>query len=250
MRKILFISFLFLSFIATSQSDCEKYNDKYIPIDLSDTISFFQCKWTKDDLDGFKDKKEQVAISELHFGTGMSIRNNWKLWKGTSKISKYFRNLGIHHPDDMSGIILTSLHRKLNEKPIDLKAQIKHYHNYWEELKKKQKERQENEFNEFRVGDKVEFSYEYDFISEEQEEKWLNNKCYATGIIIALNPEKLELRVKLKKSCDRKGIIILKYDFWDTIDGEYLKIEEDKIEIMKKGDIRWTSYELWNTIER
>lgn len=249
MNKILLVLFLTFSILATAQNKCEKYTDKYIPIDLNDAISFFECKWTKKDLNNFKNKDENTATTELHFGTGMSIRNSWKLWAGTSDISKYFRDLGIHHPDDMSSIILTSLHRKLNEKPIELEKQIIYYQDYWAESEKKQKEKQKEEFSEFKIGDKVEFSYDYDFVSKKQEKKWMDDKCYATGIIIGLNKEKLEIQVKLKKSCDRKGIIILKYDIWDKIDGEYQKIEEDKIEIMKKGETRWTSYELWDVVE-
>lgn len=249
MNKILLVLFLTSFILATAQNNCEKYTDNYIPIDLNDAISFFECKWPKEDLDNFKNKDENTATTELHFGTGMSIRNSWKLWAGTSNISKYFRDLGIHHPDDMSGIILTSLHRKLNEKPIELENQIKYYQAYWAESEKKQKERQKEEFSEFKIGDKVEFTYDYDFVSKKQEKKYMDDKCYATGIIIGLNKEKLEVQVKLKKSCDRKGIIILKYDVWDKIDGEYQKIEEDKIEIMKKGETRWTSYELWDVVE-
>ena len=179
----------------------------------------------------------------------MSIRNGWKLWAGTSKISKFFRDLGVHHPDDMSSIILTSLHRKLNKKPIQLEEQVRYYRDYWAELKRIQKEKQQKDFSEFKVGDKVEFSYDYDFISEKQENKWMDDKCFASGVVVAVNEEKLELKVKLKKSCDPKGIIIHKYDVWDKVNGEYIKIEEDKIEIMKKGEIRWTSYKLWGISE-
>ena len=141
------------------------------------------------------------------------------------------------------------MHRKLNEKPIELENQIKYYQAYWAESEKKQKERQNEEFSEFKIGDKVEFSYDYDFVSKKQEKKWMDDKCYATGIIVGLNTEELEVQVKLKKSCDPKGIIISKYDVWEEIDGKYQKIEEDKIKIMKKGETHWTSYELWDIVE-
>lgn len=249
MNKILLVLFLFFSTFVVSQNNCEQYNDKYIPVDLNDAISFFECKWSKEDLEGFKNKEEETATAELHFGTGMSIRNSWKLWAGTSKISKYFQDLGIHHPDDMSSIILTSLHRKLNEKPIELEKQIKYYQNFWAESERKKTERKKEEFSEFKIGDTVEFLYNYDFISKRQEKKYMNDKCFATGKVIDLNKEKFELKVKLIKSCDKKGIIVLEYDVWDKINGEYEKIEEDKIEIMKKGETRWTSYDLWETSE-
>ncbi|WP_458626462.1 DUF6794 domain-containing protein [Winogradskyella sp. PC D3.3] len=249
MNRIIIVIFLILPTILLSQNDCEKYVDKYIPTDLNDAISFFECKWTEDSLNGFKNKEEQSATSELHFGTGMSLRNNWKLWAGTSDLSKFFRDLGINHPDDMSGILLTSLHRKLNGIEIDLDKQIKYYKDYWTESKRKETERKKEEFSEFKIGDIVEFLYDYDFISKRQERKYMNDKCFATGKVIELNKEKFELKIKLIKSCDRKGIIVLEYDVWDKVDGEHIKIEEDKIEIMKKGETRWTSYNLWETAE-
>ncbi len=73
-------------------------------------------------------------IIKYHHGLGMWIRNNWGLWSG-SRLKKYFNDLGIHHPDDMSGIILTSFWRHLNNKPIKLKEQIKYYQDYWKKIK-------------------------------------------------------------------------------------------------------------------
>lgn len=89
------------------------------------------CEWSESDKTEFKNKEEKEAVAELHFGTGMSIRNNWGLWKGKNKLPKFFRSKGIFHPDDMSSIILTSFHRQLNDKPIDLDEQVELYKDYW-----------------------------------------------------------------------------------------------------------------------
>jgi len=121
---------LILTLISTSifaQIDCDKYPDKYVPIDLDDAINCLDCKWSKSDKDGFKNKPENDAVIELHFGTGMGIRNSWGLWKGDSGIAKYFRNIGINHSDDMLGIILTSFHKYLNKTDIRLEEQIKYF---------------------------------------------------------------------------------------------------------------------------
>jgi hypothetical protein len=248
-KKILVLFLIFPTFLI-SQNDCGKYIEKYIPTDLNDAFAFFECNWSEESLNEFKNKEEQKATSELHFGTGRSLRNNWKLWAGTSELSKSFRDLGINHPDDMSGIILTSLHRKLNGIEIELDNQIKYYKDYWAESERKETERKNKEFSEYKIGDIVEFTFDYDFISKKQEEKWMDDKCYATAIIQDLNSEKSELKIKLKKSCDRKGIVILKYDVWEEIDGKYEKTAEDKIQIMKKGETRWSSYELWDIVEK
>ena len=78
---------------------------------------------------------EDQAIGTLHFTTGMNLRNTWGLWSEESPLYKYFKNLGIFHADDMSGIILTSVHRKMNNKPIKLEEQIKYYQDYWKKYK-------------------------------------------------------------------------------------------------------------------
>ena len=74
---------------------------------------------------------EERAVGGLHFGAGMAMRNNWGLWEGKNELVTFFHKLGITHPDDMSGIIHTTLHRKLNGKNLNVEGQIKHYQNYW-----------------------------------------------------------------------------------------------------------------------
>jgi hypothetical protein len=45
------------------------------------------------------------------------MRNNWGLWTG-SRLATYFGDHGVHHPDDMSGIILTAYRRHLLGRAI------------------------------------------------------------------------------------------------------------------------------------
>jgi hypothetical protein len=74
--------------------------------------------------------KEDEFTSNVHMSTGMWMRNNWGLWR-RGKLAKHFDSMGIHHPDDMSGIILTSYHRHLAGKERDLEQQVKRYREYW-----------------------------------------------------------------------------------------------------------------------
>lgn len=85
---------------------------------------------------------ERKFISKLHFLYGMWMRNSWYLWwheghayeswpKEKPPIVKFFNDLGIYHADDMSGIILTTVHRKYFNKPIELEAQVQKYQAYW-----------------------------------------------------------------------------------------------------------------------
>ncbi len=65
------------------------------------------------------------------------IRNKWSLWDKESPLYQYCKKLGISHADDMSSFILTSFHRLINDKELDLAEQVKQYANYWIEYEKK-----------------------------------------------------------------------------------------------------------------
>ena len=82
--------------------------------------------------------KDQVAIlnmqeeelCRLHSNLGRWIRNNWDLWhKGP--MTQFFNNLGIHHADDMSGIIIVSFWHHLRKEPLDLDNQVAYYKEFW-----------------------------------------------------------------------------------------------------------------------
>lgn len=77
---------------------------------------------------------ESKFTTRLHDNIGRSLRNDWELWN-QSKLSKWFNQVGIDHPDDMSGIILTSYYRKRHNLPIQLTDQIQEYTKYWQALK-------------------------------------------------------------------------------------------------------------------
>ncbi|MCU0239409.1 MAG: hypothetical protein MUC29_08200 [Pyrinomonadaceae bacterium] len=84
-----------------------------------------------------KYKTGEINSVDLHHGLGMWLRNNWGLWAG-ERLAKYFNNLEIFHPDDMSSIILNSYKLHLNGKPIELEKQIQGYKDYWEAAKSPQ----------------------------------------------------------------------------------------------------------------
>ena len=216
---------------------------------MDDAINYLDCKWSETDKNSFKNKPVNDAVGELHMGTGMAIRNSWGLWKGDSGISKYFRDLGVNHPDDISSIILTSFHRYLNKNSINLKGQIQYYRDYWEKSKQAEIDRKRNEFNEFAINDTVEFQYNYDYVSIRQEEKDMDDSCIAKGVVIAMDTVDLRLQIRLFESCDVKGIIISKSDNYIQNGNEWTLKEKDKVEIMKTGEIKWTNYDIWETIE-
>lgn len=74
---------------------------------------------------------EEKHLSLFHHTLGEEIRNMWSMWEKDTLLVNSFKSIGITHADDMSGIILTSAHRKLKNKKIDLQKQVSYYQNYW-----------------------------------------------------------------------------------------------------------------------
>ena len=68
-----------------------------------------------------------------HFSLGMWMRNNWGLWQ-KGPLAKYFNELGIYHPDDMSSIIMDSYIAKLRGERYDIDEAISTYHRYWQQV--------------------------------------------------------------------------------------------------------------------
>ncbi|GAA4825272.1 DUF6794 domain-containing protein [Algivirga pacifica] len=245
MKKLLIIiPICIFSILVNGQEnkfELDSINGVYIPNDLEDCFVQINAFWSDSTKQQVTEWTEDEFVGKAHMGFGTWMRNNWRLWGG-SRLSKYFNDMGIYHPDDMSGIILISYHRYLNDTDIQFKKQVKYYQVYWKKAKREQKKFQKEEFKEFSVGDTVEFSYDYEFISENQEKGYMQESCVATAVIKAKNKKQLQLLVQLLDACDPDGIIISSNNIYDE-SGKL--IEEDKQTIMKTGEEHWTSYNLW-----
>jgi hypothetical protein len=99
-----------------------------IPETLDAAIDFLKAQPIKADAGRLSEHEFGCAC---HHGVGTHIRNEWGLWHG-SVLAKWFNARGIYHPDDMSGIIIDTFWRTVNDKPIELEAQIKHCQDFWE----------------------------------------------------------------------------------------------------------------------
>jgi hypothetical protein len=108
----------------------------YIPINLEDCFAQLNKLLKPEDIEMIKASSEEDMV-RYHFGMGMWLRNNWGLW-GNSRLATWFNERGIHHPDDMSAIILDSYWRHLNQRQINLEEQIKYYQEYWRRIKELQ----------------------------------------------------------------------------------------------------------------
>lgn len=236
MKKLLIITFLLIYGVLFSQEKPKIYPEKYLPESLDDALNYMDYSWKKVDKLKFKSEKEQSAVTNLHFGYGMFIRNVW-LRHGNPKLEKSFADIGIYALDDISSIILTSFHRKLNKKEIKLEEQIKPYKEYWEKIRKENEEEYNEEFKKFKIGDTLTFKYLRTFVDDVQEKLYREGNCRAKGILLEKTQSDFSLKIKLIEICDDKGII--------TIDFRNKTREELIFETKNVGEIFWNFYNDW-----
>ena len=108
----------------------EKNKRGFIPKNLGQCIFKLNEELPENLIDKMRNDPEEDMV-RYHMGLGRTIRNDWGLWSG-GPLAVWFRNIGVDHPDDMSSIILTSFHRDLNGKPLDVEGQVEHFKAYWE----------------------------------------------------------------------------------------------------------------------
>ncbi|MEL1256219.1 DUF6794 domain-containing protein [Flavobacterium sp. DGU38] len=265
MKKLLSIIYLiFVTTICIGQTNVKKSKQEdnvrftidtiqgvYIPKDLDDSFKQINSFWADSTKIKLKQLSENEFSARVHMGFGMWMRNNWQLWGG-SRLSKFFNNNGIFHPDDMSGIILNSYHRYLNNNEINFEQQVQYYKDYWEKSKKAEIEKKESEFAKYKITDTISFNYTKGFVNEAQEKKFDNEICIAKGIITELNKKDYFIKVKIIETCDKKGIIYYDNDGYRIYDPKTQEWSDPKkriIKRIKKGKQTWFNYEDWEPNE-
>lgn len=78
-----------------------------------------------------QERTEDAAMAELHLGFGTWLRNEWGLWKRGPLYDDLARR-GLHDPEDMSSVILTSFWRQQHGHPIDVEGQLEQHERYYE----------------------------------------------------------------------------------------------------------------------
>lgn len=101
------------------------------PTNLEECFIELKKMLSEDDI--FFIKQNVRNVNYFHHSVGRKIRNKWGLWEN-SELKSYFEKIGLHHPDDMSGLILKSFHYHLNNLPLRLDEQIEHYREYWKHV--------------------------------------------------------------------------------------------------------------------
>lgn len=230
---------LFIIILFTNTELLSQKTNNYLPKNLNDALNYIERTWSKEDLIKFKKNNEKDAVTNQHFGYGLFLRNNW-VRHGNPSFNKYFNNLGIYNPDDISAIVLTCLHGKLNKKDFKLKEQINYYKEYWAKIKEKEDKENYENFVKYKVKDTVIFKFLRGYINDEQKNDVETYKCFARGIILEKRLIDFNLKVKLINSCKSNEIKILQYS----------NNVNPKIVIMKVKETRWSYYNDWLSINQ
>lgn len=223
----------------------------YIPKNLEDCFEQTNSFWNDSTKIKVKSLEEREFIGKAHMGLGMWMRNKWQLWGG-SRLSKFFNDLGIYHPDDMSGIILISFHRYLNNKEIKLDEQVKYYQDYWKSFETKELERKQEEFSKYKLQDTIEFNYNKGFVSKQQEDKYDEDSCIAKGIVTERNEKNFLIKVRIIETCDKKGIIYFDNDGYKNYNPKTKRWSAPSkriIKKVKKNKEQWFEYKDWEPLE-
>jgi hypothetical protein len=98
-----------------------------IPKNLDEAIAYLEQRISPEDREYIK----TVDMGQFHHSIGMNIRNDWGLWGG-GPLRDWFNSLGIHHPDDMSHVILKATRRHILGYPYDIKEDVERFKKFWE----------------------------------------------------------------------------------------------------------------------
>lgn len=112
------------------------------PKNLTECNTYFDKKLHPKDIRQIKNLSEDGLVS-LHMSMGMSIRNSWIHGNRNPELISYFSMMDIHHPDDISTIIIKNYWHYLNKTMFDLTSEIAHYHEYWKRSYEESKRMQE-----------------------------------------------------------------------------------------------------------
>ena len=132
MKKYTILSFvvaLFLSGCATQKpsmpNSLMKQNSEInVPVDLYDSIEQLRALLDPEIIERMKARLESDPL-QYH----VWILHNWIVGED-SRLSKWFEDQGVKHPDVMTAIIIESFRRHLNNNPIKLEEQIKSFRNH------------------------------------------------------------------------------------------------------------------------
>lgn len=140
MKITILILGLLISFNLLGQNLTKK-ELRYIPKDFNESLTQLNKVIPDSTKTRIKSMTESDFLAQTHFSTGMWIRNYWLynrylfgLIVTKSNLRKDLTTKGLYSNDDMSGVILRSFHRQLNNVDINIEQQIKEIHQQYKNL--------------------------------------------------------------------------------------------------------------------
>ena len=129
MKKNIIVSCLIL-FLSCSSSFATDY-----PTILVEAWDQLDEMFSPEDIQEIQSQPEDY-MALYHFSFGMFIRNQW-VRHGDGRLTGFFRNYGIYHPDDISSLILRTYWCYKNELPLNLDERVEEYKIHWENIQEK-----------------------------------------------------------------------------------------------------------------
>lgn len=114
------LKYVLILFIVLTISSC-KESEK----DLLIAINKIEKSWSDDQIQAFKKLSESDHNSNFEYGH--FYKENVLLTDKDSVLIKYFHSKNIYNTNNMVNIIFTTLHRELNDKPLNLDEQFNSY---------------------------------------------------------------------------------------------------------------------------
>lgn len=153
----------------------------YIPVDLPDCMRQLDSILTPENKELIRSLEEKDFLAKTHLALGMWIRNNWGLWSG-ARLATYFDEQGIHHPDDMTGVILRCYYHYIRDEKVNYQKMLQ------KERRMEKQWAKENEKNQQEEKERWEYEWRYscdnevDTWSEEENEAFLRLPFVADSV--------------------------------------------------------------------
>ena len=119
-------SAILLALIISTSLFANRINRKHSPKNLNEAIMQLDKVYSDKNKREIYDMTESEYTTESRFSIGLWVRYHWGLSQG-NKLSKYFNELGIYHPNDMSAIIIHCYYRHLHHQDFELNKLIRYY---------------------------------------------------------------------------------------------------------------------------
>lgn len=180
---VLFFVMTIPMFGSAQNADLQSNSSKtvYVPIDLPDCMRQLDSILTPENKELIRSLEEKDFLAKTHFSLGMWIRNNWRLWAG-SRLATYFDEQGIHHPDDMSGVILRCYYHYFRGEKVNYQQMLRKERRQEEQWAKKQEKSRKKEQEDWEYYERYECDSKVDTWSEKENESFLHLPFVADSV--------------------------------------------------------------------